>query len=96
MKEINKRILTGFFLIVLLCLSFLYPFILIISLILISIISWIEFNGLISKIFIENKAKTNFLKLSIKAIGLIYLTEFSYLVFSGIVSDNLNIIVLYH
>ena len=95
MNELTKRIITSVFLVFLLVLAFYYSFILIMSLIVISVIAWIEFNGLISKIFIENKAKTNFLKLSIKAIGLIYLTEFSYLVFSGIVSDNLNIIVLY-
>ena len=41
-------------LIILLGLSFSYSFILIISLILVSAISWIEFNGLISKVFKPN------------------------------------------
>ncbi len=95
MKEINKRILTGFFLIVLLCLSFLYPFILIISLILISIISWIEFNGLISKIFIKNIIKINFLRFFFKLLSLIYFFLFSFLIFDGIVQSDFNLIIFY-
>ena len=95
MKEINKRILTGFFLIVLLYLSFLYPFILIISLILISIISWIEFNGLISKIFIKNIIKINFLRFFFKLLSLIYFFLFSFLIFDGIVQSDFNFIIFY-
>ena len=95
MKEINKRILTGFFLIVLLYLSFLYPFILIISLILISIISWIEFNGLISKIFTKNIIKINFLRFFFKLLSLIYFFLFSFLIFDGIVQSDFNLIIFY-
>ena len=72
-KENTKRVLTGSFLLTLLSLVFFNSFILIISLILISIISWIEFNGLISKIFIKDKLKINFLRLSLKALSLIYI-----------------------
>ena len=78
-KEITKRILTSLFLITLLGLVFFYSFILIISLIMISLISWIEFYGLISKIFNKNTFRINFLKLSIKALSLVYLTIFSLL-----------------
>jgi len=95
MKEINKRIFTGLFLIVLLCLSFIYPFILIISLIIITIISWIEFNGLISKIFNKNIFKINFLRFFFKLISLVYLTLFSYLIFKGIMKIDFSFIVLY-
>ena len=50
-KELKKRIFTSLCLIILLGLVFFYSYILIISLIIITIISWIEFQGLIIKIF---------------------------------------------
>jgi phosphatidate cytidylyltransferase len=94
-KEITKRILTSLFLITLLGLVFFYSFILIISLIIISLISWIEFYGLISKIFNKNTFRINFLKLSIKALSLVYLTIFSFLIFSGIMQDNYDLNMFY-
>ena len=94
-KEITKRILTSLFLITLLGLVFFYSFILIISLIMISLISWIEFYGLISKIFNKNTFRINFLKLSIKALSLVYLTIFSFLIFSGIMQDNYDLKMFY-
>ena len=94
-KEITKRILTSLFLITLLGLVFFYSFILIISLIMISLISWIEFYGLISKIFNKNTFRINFLKLSIKALSLVYLTIFSFLIFSGIMQDNYDLNMFY-
>ena len=54
-KDFKSRILTSIFLTVLLYLSFEYSYILIISLILVSLISWIEFKGLISKIIKKKK-----------------------------------------
>ena len=83
-KELTKRVITSLFLISLLVLTFFYSYLLIISLIIISIISWIEFQGLISKIFIQNKFPSNLLKLTIKTIGLIYLVLFSVIIFNGI------------
>ena len=68
-NELTKRIITSFFLTILLCLTFFYSYILIISLIIISIICWIEFYGLISKIFISNKI----LKFLFKSVSLVYL-----------------------
>ena len=50
-SELIKRIITSFGLIVLLSLAFFYTYILIISLIILSVISWIEFTALISKIY---------------------------------------------
>ena len=94
-KELKKRILTSLFLIILLGLVFFYSFILIISLIIISLIAWIEFHGLISRIFIKNTFKINFLKLLFKAISLIYLTLFSFFIFSGIMQDNYDLNMLY-
>ena len=95
MKEINKRMLTGIFLFALLLLSFVYSFILIISLIFLSAISWIEFNGLISKIFTKNIIKVNFLRFITKSLSLIYLVLFSYLIFEGFVHSDFSIIILY-
>ena len=54
-SELQKRIITSFFLLSLLVLMFSYTYILIISLIVICIISWIEFYALISKIYKKKK-----------------------------------------
>ena len=94
-KELKKRIITSLFLFILLGLVFFYSFILIISLIIISLIAWIEFHGLISRIFIKNTFKINFLKLLFKAISLIYLTLFSFFIFSGIMQDNYDLNMFY-
>ena len=96
-KDLKARLLTSIFLICLLFFSFNYSYILIISLILISIISWIEFKGLISKIFIQNNFKSSLLKITIQGISLLYLTLFSAVVFSGIFQGNFkfNILLLF-
>ena len=94
-KEITKRIKTSIFLISLLTLAFYYSYILIISLIIISIISWIEFNGMISRIFINNTFKKSFLKFSIKASSLIYLTLFSFIIFNGIMQNDFKLNMIY-
>ena len=96
-KELTKRIITSLFLISLLSLVFFNSYILIISLIVISIIVLIEFYRLISKIFTKNTFKINFLKLSIKFLSLIYLTFFSVLIFEGIsqVEPNFKFNMIY-
>jgi phosphatidate cytidylyltransferase len=68
----------------------------IISLIIIAIISWIEFYSLISKILKKNTLKDNFLRFFYKALSLIYLSGLVYLIFA-IESDysNLKIYLLY-
>jgi phosphatidate cytidylyltransferase len=68
--ELKKRIITSLVLITLLIFMYLYSFILIISLIIIAVISWIEFYGLISKIF----KKDELLKFIFKTSSLIYLS----------------------
>ena len=97
MNSINltKRIITSILLILLLGLSFYYTYILIISLILISIISWIEFQGLVSKIFKKKNFITNFYKLSFYGLFFIYLITFSSIIFSGVQQDNFRIIMIY-
>ena len=54
-KNLLTRLLTSIVLISLLALSFNYSYILIVLLILVSFISWIEFQGLISKILKKKK-----------------------------------------
>ena len=71
--ELKKRIITSFFLIILLVLMFSYIYILIISLIIIGIITWIEFYSLISKIFRNKNLKDKILRFFFKSISLIFL-----------------------
>ena len=68
--ELKKRIITSLVLITLLIFMYLYSFILVISLVIIAVISWIEFYGLISKIFKKNE----FLKFIFKTFSLVYLS----------------------
>jgi len=94
-RELTKRIITSLLLISLFALTFFYSYILIISLIIISLISWIEFQGLITKIFIKKTFNSKFLKLLIKAVSLIYLAVFSFVIFNGITLDNYHLNILY-
>ena len=88
--NIKKRILTSILLIALLVGMFFYSYIMIISLIIIAIISWIEFYALISKIFKKNILKDKFFRFSYKALSLIYLSGLVYLIFT-IESENSNL-----
>ena len=83
--ELKKRFLTSFFLVTLLALMYIYSFIMIISLILIGIISWVEFYGLISKIIPTNLIKDKFLRFLSKALSLLYL---SLLIFFIIIIES--------
>ena len=84
MNILTKRILTSLFLLSFVMISFFYSFILIILLILITMLSWIEFNGLTIKIFKDPGFKTKIFRLVIRAIALIYLFIFSVIVFETI------------
>ena len=97
MKKENykNRLLTSIFLIFLLYLCFNYLYILIISLILISLFSWIEFTGLVSRIFINKGIKSSLFKIIIQAISLIYLTIFSGIVFTGISQHDFKLNMLF-
>ena len=78
--ELKKRLITSVFLSLLLFLMFYYTYILIISLIIISIISWVEFYGLISKIFKKKNKKNLIIKFFYKFISLLYLSILVYLI----------------
>jgi len=95
-SNIKKRILTSILLIALLIGMFFYSYIMIISLIIIAIISWIEFYALISKILKKNILKDKFFRFFYKALSLIYLLGLVYLIFA-IESEysNLKVYLLY-
>ena len=94
--NIKKRILTSILLILLLIGMFYYSYIMIVSLIIIAIISWIEFYALISKILKKNILKDRFLRFIYKTLSLFYLSGLVYLIFA-IESDysELKIYLLY-
>ena len=79
-KELKKRIFTSIILISLLIFMYFYSYILIISLIIVSSISWIEFYGLISKIFKKKNLLNKVLRFFFKSFSLLYLFFFSFLI----------------
>jgi len=95
-SNIKKRILTSILLISLLIGMFYYAYIMIVSLIIITIISWIEFYALISKIYKKNILKDRFFRYLYKTLSLFYLSGLVYLIFA-IESEysNLKIYLLY-
>jgi len=90
-NELVKRILTSIFLISLLILAFNYNYILMISLIIITLISWVEFNALFSKIF----NKKNFFNFLFKATSLLYLFLFSFLILNSVIDPVLKNFTIY-
>ena len=95
-SNLKKRIFTSIFLITLLIGMFFYSYIMIVSLIIIAIISWIEFYALISKILKKNTLKDRFIRFFYKTLSLFYLSGLIYLIFA-IESEfsNLKIYLLY-
>ena len=95
-SNIKKRILTSVLLTFLLIGMFYYSYIMIVSLIIIVIISWIEFYALISKILKKNILKDRIFRFIYKTLSLFYLSGLVYLIFS-IESEysNLKIYLLY-
>ena len=95
-SNLKKRILTSILLIALLVGMFFYPYIMIISLIIIAIISWIEFYSLISKIIKKNQLMDKFFRFFYKFLSLFYLSGLVYLILA-IESEyfNLKVYLLY-
>ena len=79
-SNIKKRILTSVLLISLLIGMFYYLYIMIISLIIIAIISWIEFYTLISKILKKKILRVRFFGFIYKTLSLFYLSGLIYLI----------------
>lgn len=94
-KDLKKRIITSVPLIFLLGLSFYYLYILIISLFFISLISFIEFKGLTSKILKKKDITTVLYKLAINGLCMIYLVLFSLLIFYSITDEDMKLKILY-
>ena len=95
-SNLKKRILTSVFLISLIIGMYFYSYIMIVSLIVIAIISWIEFYALISKILKKNILKDKFFRFFYKTLSLLYLSGLIYLIF--IIESkysNLKIYLLY-
>ena len=78
--NLKKRVATSIFLMLLLIGMFFYSFIMIISLIIIAMISWIEFYALISKIIKQNHIKHVFFRFFYKTLSLFYLSGLVYLI----------------
>ena len=95
-SNLMKRVFTSIFLIFLLTGMFFYSYIMIVSLIVITIISWIEFYALISKIIKKNILKDKFFRFLYKTLSLFYLSGLVYLILA-IESEyfNLKIYLLY-
>ena len=94
--DLKKRIITSLMLLALLMLMYFYSFIMIISLIVISMICWVEFYALISKIIKKDSIKGKLFRFLYKSTSLLY---FSLLIFFLIYIEtyhsNLNIYILY-
>ena len=90
-NELKKRTITSVVLFVLLFFMFKYNYILIISLIIISLITWIEFNGIFHKLF-----KNNIVKFLLKFLSLFYLSSIVYIICLTSINDNIpDIWILY-
>tara|TARA_B100000787_G_C16163183_1_gene282511 strand:- start:229 stop:891 length:663 start_codon:yes stop_codon:yes gene_type:complete len=79
--ELKKRIFTSIILLFLLWAMYTYAFVMIISLIVIAMITWVEFYALISKILTKDTFKDKFLRYLYKSGSLLYLSLLVYLIF---------------
>jgi len=94
--ELKKRIITSIFLLTLAILMLFYTYVLILSLIVIGIISWIEFYALISKIFKKKNYKGISSRFLCKTISLLYLSLLIYLIiFIKLSKPEMYVILIY-
>mgnify|MGYP006150037547 FL=1 len=95
-SNIKKRILTSIILFLLLILMYFYSYILIISLIVISLLTWIEFYGLIIKIYVKNNFKNKFKRFIFKVFSLLFLSFVTFLIVATEVkSPDMKIFIIY-
>lgn len=90
--ELKKRLLTSLFLILLLISMFYYYYVLFISLMVIALITWVEFYALISKIFKKDNIKEKIYRFIAKSISLLYL---SFVVFLIAINKDLKIYIYF-
>ena len=95
-SNIKKRILTSIILFLLLILMYFYSYILIISLIVISLVTWIEFYGLIIKIYVKNNFINKFKRFIFKVFSLLFLSFVTFLIVATEVkSPDMKIFIIY-
>jgi phosphatidate cytidylyltransferase len=95
-KELKKRLYTSVILFFLLMMMYFYSYVLIIGVILISIITWIEFYALVSKIFVKNKIKDKLLRFIYKTLSLLYLFILTFIIlYVEAIRPDLKIIIIY-
>ena len=92
-KELKKRIFTSIILLSLLAAMYFYSFIMIGSILIMTIIIWIEFYALISKIIRGNRYQDQFLRHISKSASLLYLSIFVYFIF--IIESNYTDLKIY-
>ena len=78
--ELKKRILTSVILLFLLILMYFFTFILILSIIVIAIVTWIEFYAMISKIFLKESFNNKLLRFTFKSASLLYLSILVFII----------------
>jgi phosphatidate cytidylyltransferase len=94
--ELKKRIFTSIILLSLLTLMYFYSYIMIIGLIIASVIIWIEFYSLISKILNKNKFKDRLLRFLYKALSLLYILLLLFFVLAILTYyEKLKVFLLY-
>ena len=95
-NEINKRIFTSIFLLLILFLTFEYSYFLIITIITTGIVSWIEFYALISKIFTLKKTRHKVFRLLFKSFSLLFVMFLVFFILSITTYEkNLIIFIIY-
>ena len=99
MSNLSKRVITSLILLLTVSFAFIYPFILLVLLILVSVFSWIEFNNILIKIFKKDNTSNRFFKIFFKGLSLIYLVLFSILIFNNITQEpilyKINLIYIF-
>ena len=94
-KELIERLITSFFLIFILGFSYINKYCLALTLVAVSIISFIEFKNLIDKLFNNIATNIPFIKIILLLILSIYLVIFSLILWQFFNDHNLKILILY-
>jgi phosphatidate cytidylyltransferase len=95
-KELNKRIKTSIILIISFFLMIKYNYLLLIGLIISSVIIWIEFNNLISRMIKSKKIVFKLYGFLFRFLAFVYIFHFSYLTTTHLIFNETNkIIFLY-
>ena len=94
-KDLFKRLVTSFFLLLILTFSYTNKYCLVLTLVTVSILSFIEFHNLIDKLFNNIKTNIPFFKIILLLTLSIYLVIFSLILWKFFNDDNLKILILY-